>query len=497
MKKIYNKFLIFAIALTLVVSSCSEDYLDINISPNNPSPNQVIPLVIVPNVEIGIGFLVGQTIQLYTTNWMQHSSGTGTQTTPYDIYQLTNGDGDGAWNSIYAGFIPDLANAKSKARAQRDTINVGIIQVMEAYSYVIAADLFGDVPMSEANQFPAIKTPKYDPQQQVYTNALLTLDSAIFSMSRRNNGGSIGDLIYAGSAANWTRAANSIKLKIFMQLRQKDPATAIAGINALIAGNNFIATNAQNFQLVFSTTSRAQNPFYQYNHIGRPNDLAISPNIFGVMTANADPRIPAYFTTTGVNYVTYPNGLNQTVLPTFTNNRSRWGTYLSGTGGTLIGTGALSRAGASPTRFITASMVRFWIAEAALTLTGINAVAATEFTNAMTLNFAEVSTVSGLTLVSAPYITARNTAFTVAANSNVRLSVVMNEKWLTTVGTSYETYNDWRRTGLPLLPLAQNAVLSGIPFRFPYPQNELNTNNANVPLKNSTTDLSVKPWFMN
>ena len=54
-----------------------------------------------------------------------------------------------------------------------------------------------------------------------------------------------------------------------------------------------------------------------------------------------------------------------------------------------------------------------------------------------------------------------------------------------------EPYNDWRRTGYPVIPLAQNAYVPYIPRRWPYPTNELLAN----PQPQDSAKLSSPVWW--
>ena len=70
------------------------------------------------------------------------------------------------------------------------------------------------------------------------------------------------------------------------------------------------------------------------------------------------------------------------------------------------------------------------------------------------------------------------------------LENIITHKYIDGFGTN-QPYADWRRTGFPQLDLAIGAVIPQIPTRFPYPQDELNYNSANVP----SVSLTDKVWW--
>jgi Starch-binding associating with outer membrane len=480
MKKIISFSILFS--LLLLSSGCEKGFLDINESPNNPTDAQLLPANIMPTIQIGTGFLAGQTVQQYLTTWMQHSSGTGTQTTNYDVYSVGPLDGDTPWNAGYAVILQDIDIVKTKTQVRKDFIHLGMAQALQAYIYSVLTDLYGDIPFGSALKGSDNLFPVYEKQQDLYPKLHKLLDSAIVNLGSTNAATQPGngDLIYGGDTDRWIRAANSLKLKLYIQARNKDTDESRAGITALINGGKLITSRFpvnQNFQFLFSANNRAQQPFYQYNHIGRPNDVAISPNLSGYMTGLADPRIPFYFTRPGNSIVTYPNGVAyNTPFPAAT--RSRWGVYLSGIGnseanGSIQPAPVNPNAGASPVRFITNTMVNFWLAEAALTL-GTPGDPAVYFRNAMITHFEEVNAYAKATVTATSpaipaitdanrdtYINARLAAFNAASATGTggKIDLLMREKWVTAVDNALESYNDLRRTGFPVIPLPQNNQL--------------------------------------
>ncbi len=507
MKRIIIKALVVAFGL-LSVSAC-KDYLDVNTDPNN-LPDAAIPNVL-PGAQLGIGFNMGNTIQIVSSLWIQHQAGTGTQTQPYDIYNVTPNDFQNDWNSLYAVVLDDLNLIIQKGKTEGNNVHAGMAEVLLAYTYAVITDMWGDVPQTQALNLLQFPQPGYDPQETIYGNLISLIDQGIADLQSTSVlPAASGDIIYAGNVERWVRAANSLKLKLYLQSRHKNPAAATAGINALIAGNNLIETNAGNFVINFTTTPGAQNPIYQYTHLTRQNDMIVSTRFYDSLSVLRDPRIPYIFTSVGVNnYATYDNGLQQSTpypgagTPANIINRSRWGVYVVGNGQQLAN-GSVTGAGAAPIRLITASMVNFWLAEAALTL-GTTGNAATYFEQAMRNNFTDIGTFvnAPATFITAydAYITGRLAAFaaapaTTAAGS--KLNVLIREKWAASAGNAYEAYNDYRRTGFPRLARAANAQpnVTRIPVRLPYIQSEIQSNSENVPLKNYPEGILIPVWWM-
>jgi hypothetical protein len=507
MKRSIIKVLVAAVGL-LSVSAC-KDYLDVNTDPNN-LPEAAINNVL-PGAQIGIGFNMANTVQIVSSLWVQHMAGTGTQTQPYDIYNVTPNDFQNDWNSLYSVVLDDLNFIIQKGKTEGNNVHAGMAEVLLAYTYSVVTDMWGDVPQSQALNLQQFPQPAYDPQETVYGNLITLIDQGIADLQSTNvlPAGS-GDLIYNGNVDRWVRAANSLKLKLYVQSRLKNAGAATAGINALITENKFIENNAGNFGVNFIASAGAQNPIYQYTHLTRQNDMIVSTRYYDSLRVLGDPRIPYIFTSVGGStYATYDNGLAQSTpypgagTPANIANRSRWGVYVVGNGSQLPN-GTISGAGAAPMRFVTKSMVSFWLAEAALTL-GTAGDPAALFEQAMLDNFTDINS-----YVSAPptfataytaYIAERAAAFAAAPTTTEaggKLNVLIREKWASLAGNSYEAYNDYRRTGFPRLARATNAqpTVTRIPVRLPYVQSEIQSNADNVPLRQYPAGILVPVWWM-
>ncbi|GGK66615.1 SusD/RagB family nutrient-binding outer membrane lipoprotein [Rufibacter glacialis] len=506
MKRVIRVSKSIAVAIGLVIISSCDDFLDVNTSPNNLPAAEI--QYILPGSQLGVGFTLGNTIQLVTSLWVQHMAGTGTQSDPYDRYNIGPSEMDNEWIGIYANLLDDLQQVKTQGRAEGNFVHAGMAGILQAYVWTVTTDMWGDVPFTQALNFDADPTPAYDPQQNIYAGIITILNEGLADLGKTNVlASSEGDLIYGGSVDKWTRMANSLKLKLYVQSRKKDAANATARINELITQNKFITSNADNFNVPFFASSGAQNPLYQYNHLTRPNDLIASTRFLDSLNALNDPRLPVLLTQTNGAYVGYDNGAH--TLLNFTNaNRSRWGLYIVGKGQTASN-GTINVAVANdqaPMRLITSYMVYYWLAEAALTL-GTTGNPATLYRQALEANFNDISTFLGATYTPAnftangqAYTNARVAAFNAQPTTEGKLNVLIRDKWVSSAGNSYEAYNDYRRTGYPRLALPQNALagVNRIPTRWPYALNELQSNKENIPqgLGTYPAGFLVPVWWM-
>jgi hypothetical protein len=77
------------------------------------------------------------------------------------------------------------------------------------------------------------------------------------------------------------------------------------------------------------------------------------------------------------------------------------------------------------------------------------------------------------------------------------LREIITEKYIANF-LKTEPWNDWRRTGLPVIPLVPQAVINTIPQRIRAPGSELSSNTAQVMAVGFPTGIEgmkVKLWW--
>ncbi|SMC70308.1 SusD/RagB family nutrient-binding outer membrane lipoprotein [Pedobacter africanus] len=517
MKNRYKYFTGLAIiGFSVIFGGCQKNFLDINTDPNNPTD---LPLTqILPAAEGGLTF-----------NLCQNVGGINSATSTF-VHQIVNSrvndyviDGtnfQNAWGyaggsyGVFPGVLYDLQTVINKGTAQNAPHYVGVAQVQKAYVFSLWVDLFGDVPYFDALKGNDDLKPKYDASSAIYDDLFVQLDNAITNLSAASSSLSPdvnSDLIYGGDRTKWIRLANSIKLKLYNQVRLKRNVTA--QINALIAGNNLISAEDQDFQLKFGTSSSPENRNIGFfaNYGTGQRESFVSPFFYTILKNSADPRMPYYIynqlTPTGnpTNPVDFRDGRFLSVrFASKGPNRNQdqrtfqslvglfpvGGRYDNGTGGAASLT---SGPGDAPVRVLTSYQVKFIQAEAALTI-GTTGAADALLRAAMVENFAKINkqaaavpgsvqTVPSITdLARDTYINAIMANYAAATTTDAKLNIIMTQKWIASFGYGMDAYTDYRRTGFPAIPNTTGAVdpemvsIRTFPFRLPYPNSEQSSN---------------------
>lgn len=178
-------------------------------------------------------------------------------------------DVDEIWKDSYQKVLINIETLLPLAEEKSLNVHAGVAKVLKALTYITLVDIFGDVPYTEALKGTEGNfNPKADAGATIYTAAIAILADAKASLAKTTGLGLSRDIYYGGSRARWTTLANSIELKAQLNLTA-DPSTkaaATARIQALIAADDLIDTDAEEFTYKWGTASVpaiSRNPTYQ------------------------------------------------------------------------------------------------------------------------------------------------------------------------------------------------------------------------------------------
>ncbi len=460
-----------------------DSFLDVNKNPN--SPESVPASVLLPTGLAGSAFANGNELNRFASTIMDYNYGAGGGPAGWDIYNTSGGDFGNQWRfEIYGGALityNELIKAADKSGAKAYS---GIAKIMKAYTFSIATDTWGDVPYSQALNGAAFPQPRIDKQEDIYKgNPALGIQS-LFDLVREGladlNATSTTtpgaeDIVYGGTMANWKRAGYSLMLKMAMQISGKEPALATTIINEVLAANNYITANSQNLAVKFGSSTGSQSPIFTYTYVSLfLNDMMASTGYQNLLQGLGDPRLDVFITKPSGSFVTYQNGFAGTLAPVA--NRSKWSTAITGVNG--IG----------PIRLITNAQVNFILAEAKLTLPGVNITptAQTLYQDGIRAHFAEYGVALG------SYLTTNGNGDLTGTTAQ-QLEKIITQKYIASTGNGLEAWNDYRRTGYPNFPEHLNAVgIDGTrPKRCVYINEEVQRNPNFTPIVQS----NVKVWW--
>jgi hypothetical protein len=497
----FTRFRYIALAATaLAAASCSK-FLDVNVSPNNPTSVQ--PSVQLPTITVGTAFLVGNTLGRDGDLFIQHYAGIANQPFTEDKYAIS-GNYDNEWRGDLYGNNLNGAQTLINNNAANPAYT-GIAKLLKAYNFALATDMWGDVPYSQALQGLANIHPAFDRQQDIYEGTA-TIQS-LFDLVREGladldkTGGLTpagDDFVYKGDLTKWRKVGNMLLLKFACTVSRRNPTLATRVINEVlnkqgsdmkVLGSAAIAANTEDFSVPFGAAVGNTNPYYAYNVTNRPNDQMASTRFLDSLAAYNDPRLPKYFTTIPANatathttafgrFAGFENGSNATAPVRA--NRSVYNTYVTGT------------SGEAPMRLLTNFQRAFILAECAVRLGtpgDANALYQEGIRSSMELTGVSTNDINAYFAANPSIVTLSSTS-----TNTHKLNQILFQKWIAWVGNGYEAWNDYRRTGSPHLQAALNVSFTPtIPQRLLYPPSEVAANGDVIPKTNVNIDNRV--WW--
>ncbi len=429
---------ICAAVLVIVAAGCN-NFLkggDLTVDPNNPL--NATPKQFFSSVQANLWQLESGDLARLTSLWTQQLVGDARQAQGiYDYTGVTEGTYDAEFARIYqGGGILDLRKIDATSSTLGDSIFLGVSKVVEAWEIGTAADIWGDIPYSQADSFLIYPTPVLDPQMTVYDTIQARLSQAIAELQSGIGSGPQGtDLVYGGDPDKWTALAHTLKARFFLHTAEAVGASAYS--SALAEAQQGILSNDGDYIANFSGSQTGEsNPWWQFvdanGTTGRNGDIIATGSFLeNLMSSTHDPRFPDYF---------QPGSLDTYDFSPFRENLTYPQPFVTYNENLLIEAEAQFETGAT-----------------GAALTSLNTERAAWATASSVVN---------------PW----HRAYTLAPLGSVTLGDIMNEKYIV-LFQNIESYNDYRRTCFPSL----TAIGGGsIPGRLLYPLGEAQTN-PNIP----------------
>jgi hypothetical protein len=341
-----------------------------------------------------------------------------------------------------------LRTIQSSADQAGDKVYKGIAEVLEAMDVGYAADIWGNIPYSQAAADNP--TPAFDPQMTVYDKLQTLLDQAITDIGGAGSGPGVIDLVYghlspAEQKTAWIEAAHTLKARLYLHTAEKLGSGQYA--KALAEAQKGISTPNHDWKTKHSSATSERNLWAQFQISSFGNDLVAGSALVDIMKADNDPRLPEYF------------GKNQN----------------GGYGGYDVHTAATDVkeispiAGSARTNDVTFSQPIMTYEENQLIIAEAQ--------------FQMGNTTAALTALNAVRALHGKTPKVV-----VTLNDIMSEKYIL-LFQNLEVWNDYKRTCLPVLHPAKDKAV--IPGRLFYGETEEQTN-PNTPASSEQTLSTVR-----
>ena len=473
------KIITFVIFISMLLSqSCTKNFEKINTPPNSFST--LDPGIVFSKSLKEITFIEGYE---YPNNmfgsWIQHWAG-GVLISQSRYVQSND---DGVWESHYS-LVRNLAQIRTQILLGKEALPSGrtklaMARILEIYLWQRMTDMAGDIPFSATGLGDKLvnSQPKFDTQQSIYNNLIVTLNTAIGQLNATDDSYGNADFFYKGNVTLWKKFANSLKLRIGMRIRYADPALAQKVVTEAM-GQSLISSNTENAAVPTFNDGNNTNVHPVLNHglAGSPDLKYLAEALVSQLLKTSDPRLaklaqPTVNSVKAANpaYVGLGVALSDALLKAVIKDDYSTAcltTFFSKTYSPAIACMAMSF-----------SDVSFYKAEAALEGWGATPDQAEKFYQdgllaALAQNPYNITTV--------PVNFQPQLSFT-GLNKEQMLEKIGTQKWIQLFGRSYEAFIEWRRMGYPILKAGPNLGTTNgtIPRRTTYTAKESILNKVN------------------
>ena len=225
-KIMQKKILTIFIAIGIVLGSCESLVDDINDNPNRITADEIDDTQLFLTGAM-LANSVAQAGHLNRISGLWSGQLTGFTSLYANIYgySISTAESVSTWSRVYIGVISNARHMRNVA--PNDNLLVGISKVLEAHAIGTMASLCGDVPYSEIND-DLIQDPVFDSQVSVFNNLLGLLDSAISDLNGITGRTLPQDIYFNGDAGKWVEAANTLRARYYLQLKDYGSAYSAA-----------------------------------------------------------------------------------------------------------------------------------------------------------------------------------------------------------------------------------------------------------------------------
>ncbi len=443
MKKI---FYILVITATVLIAGCQK-FLDVNKDPNNPTDVQE-SLLLAPVEQNISDNIQGGNASINIQNYLQDIAANQTNPGLWN-YQSFNIDFDGDWFNFYVVCLNNLKILNDKAEANGNYNYAAIAKILTAYTLGTATDYWNDIPYSKGFDKSNFLVP-YDSQESIYDTVQSLLTRAVSDIDK--NAGAVpgtDDYFYGGNMDLWRKAAWAFKARYAIHLTKGPGHNAEQQAEEALSDlQNAMQSNDDDLKFSYEGNTGSENI---WNLTFSPvTTYVLNETLVDTLVNRNDPRLPV-IALPAENTGLY-NGRRIGADIDELANYSYPGNFYAGA--------------ASSNYIITYNECLFIKAEATLIKSGYVA-AQPVYEEAVKSNFSKLG-IDPSSAVATTYLNSRQ------LTSGNALQHIMEEKAMANI-FNLETYNDWRRTGFPVLQPVDGA-LSAIPRRLLYPQSEILTN---------------------
>lgn len=295
--KLFKNITIAAAMLATVANTSCGSFEDLNTDPTKLS--KANPGTFMNPTLYGLGTYNWGRYYSFTSYIMQSviytQSGTGVC-----WWSFTDSVGDGTWSTYYR-WLANIETMYNYAVELENPNYIAVATTLRSMVYQNLVDSFGDVPMSEACKAEqGISTPKFDTQEEIYTQLIDDLDAAnsMYDLTAGLVFNTTPEMLYNTGAtstdgiAKWRKFTNSLRMRVLLRVLDVPGLDAKAKLVEMI-------NNPEQYPVFESNEDSA----HVYISGVAPEETPVSDNYWGLfmqytkcfidpLVEMEDPRLP-------------------------------------------------------------------------------------------------------------------------------------------------------------------------------------------------------------
>lgn len=506
-KKVQCKVWTGVFVICLLMSSCDQGFDDLNV--NKTAATAINPVFTLNNATVNASFPAGEVI--YEMGIVQQLISPNSGVLTGANYNQDNRDATlQIWQRYYRSVIRNTYDVIKTTKALPARSNLyNMARILQAYSFMVVTDSYGDVPYSEAGKgyTDQLVFPKYDTQQAIYTDIIKELTEASTALDA-SKPTEAADVLYGGNIALWKKFGYSVLLRAGMRLSKIDASQAQqlaqkafqGGVMELNTDNAFIKHDANYTNNVGNMLNSTES-----------NNVYLGAPFVNYLQSTNDPRLKSI----AVRYVGATSGSFQVVTRASSDPTVQIGMPFGFDNGSIAAEVTKSKLASfydysqvdrtrlvkttAPMFLVTAAQTQLLLAEAAQKGWITGTTAETFFNRGVRLHMEQMALYDANSTVATAAIDSYLKAN--PYNPAAALEQINTQYWVASFLNGPEAFANFRRSGFPALtpnPYPGKSIKGNFIRRLTYPNSEISVNSTFVKeaiTRMGADDLDTKVWW--
>jgi hypothetical protein len=275
--------------------SCTQDFEEINMNPNNPE--KVAPdFLLTSSILETMNLFGGEMNRVVFFNYTHHFSGFQGEFQRYTYSVAGNNE---YWRDTYISCLQPVHQiARNYQQDPAYKNRVAIARIWKAYIESNAVSIWGGIPRGQALQGDAQVA--YEKEEDIYYALLADLKMLAATIDPAGDKYSPGaDKVYGGDLLKWKKFANTLRLQLALRISNSNPEAARQAVQEIyLDAQHTITGQAETAAAQWGTTSDTWNPLYDrvvYNFTANQATIPVlNESLVYHTLPYGDPRIALY-----------------------------------------------------------------------------------------------------------------------------------------------------------------------------------------------------------